>query len=117
MTVYVDTMKASYGRMKMCHMYADTLDELHAMAERLGVRRYFQAPPKASHPHYDISLGKKAEAMRQGAVEITMKAGLHYAAKLGVEWAEGAIADLDRRDIVQAHYIRTMDRTRRFLAA
>lgn len=116
MTVYVDTMRASYGRMKMCHMVADTLDELHAMAERLGVRQHFQAPPKASHPHYDVALSKRAEAIKAGAVEISMRVGLHYAAKLGVEWAEEAIPDLDRRDRVQASYIRTMDRTRRFVA-
>lgn len=68
MTVYVDGMRAAYGRMKMCHMVADTPAELHAMAAKLGVRRWFQND--ASTPHYDICLSKRAEAVKLGAVEI-----------------------------------------------
>jgi len=66
MAVYVDNMQMPYGRMKMCHMIADSADELHAMAVKLGVRRWFQA--NASWPHYDISLSKRAQAIRLGAV-------------------------------------------------
>ena len=36
MTVYVDDMKAQYGRMKMCHMLADTEEELTKWLTRLG---------------------------------------------------------------------------------
>lgn len=32
MPVYVDDMRAAFGRMVMCHMVAGTLDELHALA-------------------------------------------------------------------------------------
>lgn len=72
MTVYVDDMKAAYGRMVMCHMLADTDDELHAMADRIGVsRRWWQSPAKTSGSHYDIALSKRALAVRAGAVEIT----------------------------------------------
>ena len=72
MTVYVDDMNASFGRMIMCHMIADTEDELHAMADKIGVaRKWYQKD------HYDISLSKRAEAVRLGAVEITFRdAGL-----------------------------------------
>lgn len=70
MSVYVDRMKARYGRMVMCHMIADTVDELHAMADRIGVaRRWFQTPPKASFPHYDIALSKRALAIEAGAID------------------------------------------------
>jgi hypothetical protein len=73
MTVYVDDMKAKYGRMVMCHMLADTDDELHRMADRIGVaRRWHQAPPKHDS-HYDIALSKRAAAVEAGAVEITWK--------------------------------------------
>lgn len=73
MTVYVDDMNAPYGRMKMCHMLADTDAELHAMAERIGVaRKWHQAPPRHSS-HYDIAQSKKALAIAAGAVEITWR--------------------------------------------
>lgn len=71
MTVYVDDMRAPYGRMIMCHMIADSDDELHAMADRIGVaRRWHQAPPRHDS-HYDIALAKRALAVKGGAVEIT----------------------------------------------
>jgi hypothetical protein len=73
MTVYVDDMRAPFGRMVMCHMIADTDDELHAMAEQIGVaRRWWQAPPKHSS-HYDIALSKREIAVELGAVEITWR--------------------------------------------
>lgn len=73
MTVYVDDMEASYGRMKMCHMLADTDDELHAMAHRIGVARcWWQSPLETSGSHYDIAKSKRGLAVAAGAVEITL---------------------------------------------
>lgn len=74
MAVYVDDMRAPYGRMVMCHMLADTDEELHAMAARIGVaRRWWQSPAKTSGSHYDIALSKRALAVAAGAVEITWR--------------------------------------------
>lgn len=74
MTVYVDDMKAAFGRMVMCHMLADTDDELHAMADLIGVaRKWWQSPAKTSGSHYDIALSKRAIAVTHGAVEITVR--------------------------------------------
>lgn len=74
MTVYVDDMKARFGRLVMCHMLADTDDELHAMADRIGVaRRWWQSPEKTSGSHYDIALSKRELAVAAGAVEITWR--------------------------------------------
>lgn len=74
MTVYVDDMAAAYGRMRMCHMLADTDEELHAMADRIGVaRKWWQSPATTSGSHYDIALSKRALAVQYGAVEITWK--------------------------------------------
>lgn len=69
MAVYVDDVRHRYGRMVMCHLWADTLDELLAMVDAIGVqRKWLQQPPKASWVHFDISLAKKAEAIKRGAV-------------------------------------------------
>lgn len=73
MAVYVDDMRAEYGRMIMCHMIASTEDELHTMADKIGVaRKWHQKPPKHTS-HYDIALSKKALAIEYGAIEITWK--------------------------------------------
>lgn len=72
MTVYVDDMKAQLGNMIMCHMAADSLDELHTMAHKIGLqRRWFQNKPE--HPHYDISMSKRREAIKLGAVEVSQR--------------------------------------------
>lgn len=70
MSVYVDRVQLGYGRMVMCHMMADTPDELHAMADRIGVaRRWYQTPPKASFWHYDIAKSKRELAIAAGAID------------------------------------------------
>lgn len=70
MSVYVDRVAIGYGRMLMCHMIADSPDELHAMADRIGVaRKWFQAPPKASFWHYDIAKSKRDLAIAAGAID------------------------------------------------
>ena len=68
-SVFVDDVRHQFGRMVMCHMWADSLDELFAMADRIGVqRKWLQQPPKASWVHFDISLGMKAKAIGFGAI-------------------------------------------------
>ncbi|WP_234775233.1 DUF4031 domain-containing protein [Paraburkholderia tropica] len=73
MTVYVDDMRAAYGRMVMCHMIADTDDELHAMAAAIGVARRWHQKTGTPRSHYDIALSKRAAAVMRGAVEITWR--------------------------------------------
>lgn len=56
----------------MCHMIADTLEELHKMARQIGLRReWFQG--SRSFPHYDVSLSRRHEAIRRGAVKLGRK--------------------------------------------
>lgn len=71
MAVYVDHMRAPYGRMRMCHMFADTTEELHAMADQIGVKRRWCQYPGTYKEHYDICLSKRALAVKAGAIEIT----------------------------------------------
>ena len=80
MTVYVDTMKAKFGNMVMCHMFADTDEELHAMADKIGIqRKWFQCPPKASWRHYDIALSKRKLALSFGAEEMQWRDVAYWA--------------------------------------
>lgn len=74
MAVYVDDMNASFGRLKLSHLIADSDEELHAMADRIGVdRMWWQAPKGGSGSHYDIALSKKALALQFGAIPITWR--------------------------------------------
>lgn len=75
MPVYVDQLRVYGGEdaprcfqfKPSCHMYADTLDELHALASRIGMRRsWFQNKP--SLPHYDLTPRKRNLAIRAGAI-------------------------------------------------
>lgn len=68
MAVYVDRGRAPYRGMIMSHMLADSLDELHAMAGQIGLRRaWFQ---DNGTPHYDLCQSKRRMAIQLGAVEI-----------------------------------------------
>lgn len=78
MTVYVDNAFIPFRPPHrpgivyiMSHMFSGDLDELHAMASSIGVfRSYFQCPPKASWPHYDVTKSMRQKAIKLGAVEI-----------------------------------------------
>ena len=85
MAVYVDSARNPLGRMKMCHMVADTEAELHAMAEAIGLRReWFQG--EASFPHYDVSLSRRAKALQLGAVEISRRDLALFMRRKKAEW-------------------------------
>lgn len=71
MTVYVDNARNPYGRMIMSHMAADSLKELHEMADAIGLqRKWFQ---DFWLPHYDVCQSKKRIALSCGAVEVSTK--------------------------------------------
>lgn len=70
MAVYVDDAVHLWRGQRWAHLLADTLDELHAMAERLGVpRRAFQ--DKRSGAHYDLTEELREQALRLGAIAIS----------------------------------------------
>lgn len=73
MPVYVDDMRAPFGRMLMCHMVADTTKELLEMADAIGVARKWIQHPGTPAEHFDIALTKRMAAVRRGAVEITWR--------------------------------------------
>lgn len=90
MTVYVDDAHIPFGRMKMSHLWADTLDELFDMVDRIEVQRKWLQRPNAcvtgesdlydpdpryatgmhaSWVHFDVSDGKRMRAILYGAVQ------------------------------------------------
>jgi Protein of unknown function (DUF4031) len=72
---YVDAVQeypdAGLRFTRFCHLLADTRDELHAMADQLGIpRRFFQ-----DHPwrwHHDLPAQLRPQAVALGAREISM---------------------------------------------
>ncbi|HAW46280.1 MAG TPA: DUF4031 domain-containing protein [Roseovarius sp.] len=73
MAVYVDDMQAQFGRMKMCHMFADSTTELIAMADRIGVARKWIQHAGTPREHFDIAMSKRALALAAGAKSITRR--------------------------------------------
>ena len=75
MACYVDAVHAYPGAglrfTEYCHLLADTREELHLMADRLGLpRRFFQ-----DHPwrwHYDLPAHLRPRAIELCARELTM---------------------------------------------
>jgi hypothetical protein len=70
MTVYVDDAVTLWRGQRWAHLMADTLDELHAFAQSLGLPlRAFQN--KTSGAHYDVNATLRELAIVQGAVAIS----------------------------------------------
>lgn len=69
MAVYIDKAENRFGRMKMCHMVADSLIELHEMAKKIGMKSEWFQP--ISFPHYDVCKEKRAKAISYGAIEVS----------------------------------------------
>ncbi len=99
MSVYVDDMKAPFGNMVMCHMWADSDDELLAMADRIGVaRKWIQGHPKlsfgqhrnASWVHFDIAQTKRALAVRNGAIQTDRYGPVEHTTRLNLAAAKAA---------------------------
>lgn len=73
MTVYVDEFRfwaptnIRCFKNGSCHMTADSLEELHEFASKLGLKRsWFQA--RSTMPHYDLTENKREQALKLGAV-------------------------------------------------
>lgn len=70
MAVYVDDAVTLWRGRRWAHLMADSLDELHAFAARLGLPRHaFQ--DKTSGAHYDVSAETREHAIALGAVAIS----------------------------------------------
>lgn len=117
MTVYVDDVEHPFGNMVMCHCWADTLEELLAMMDLIGVqRKWIQGHPtlsllrfrKASWVHFDISLGKKAKAIKQGAVLTDKYGPVEHCAKLDIASGDPARIERGERKLAMVAEVRAL---------
>ncbi len=82
MTVYVDELRgypnitgpaARVGK-RWCHLWADgDVDELHAFARGLGVKRRWYQGPRRHFGHYDLTPLRRRHAVEAGATEVRLK--------------------------------------------
>lgn len=70
MSVYVDDPVYKFGRMKMCHMVADSHEELVAMADKIGVSRRWIQSEGTRREHFDVCMSKRLEAVKAGAWQV-----------------------------------------------
>lgn len=80
MSVYVDHAFAvgDWGRWSGGgHLQADTLEELHGFAARIGMRReWFQSKPgRPENDHYDLTQSLRERAISIGAITEDRRAG------------------------------------------
>jgi len=55
-----------------CHLWADSLEELHEFADKIGMKRsWFQDHKRL--PHYDLVPIRRAKALEMGAVEYSLR--------------------------------------------
>ena len=99
MSVYVDPLmifgdnKAPrcFRNKSSCHMYADSLVELHSMAKILNLKyTWFQNNPHLQH--YDLTESKRILALKIGVIEHTRREAV-------VKWRE-----LRQRRINESHF-------------
>lgn len=70
MAVYVDDAVTLWRGERWAHLMGDTLEELHAFAQQLGLpRRAFQ--DKTSGAHYDVTAELRMRALELGAVALS----------------------------------------------
>ena len=69
--IYVDPLQKTLTIVRWCHMMTDgDTSELHEFAKRIGMKRHwFQDHPL--HPHYDLTAGMRAKAIRAGAIPVS----------------------------------------------
>ncbi len=73
MSVYVDPALWKWRGKVWCHMLADTEEELHVFAKRLGLKREWHQKPGRYDNHYDLTASKRETAIAMGAIPIDRK--------------------------------------------
>lgn len=71
--IYIDRLKDCQPKKgwrwtSSCHMFADSVEELHEFANKIGMRREWFQDKKL--PHYDLTAKRRQLAMQYGAIEV-----------------------------------------------
>lgn len=83
MAVYVDSEEIKWRGKLWCHLAADSLDELHSFAAKLGLRRsWFQS---SGYPHYDVTVPVRARALQLGAIDADRETIVDRCKRLKIE--------------------------------
>lgn len=73
--IYTDTI----------HVVADTVDELHEFAEKIGMPRNYYEGVRKGHPHYDLRRGMTKEDIRKGGrIYLALAAGAQFRNKKAI---------------------------------
>ena len=117
MACYVDPSAHSFGRMIMCHLWADTLDELLAMVDRIGVqRKWIQGHPTLSHGkhrnaswvHFDIAISKRALAVQNGAIETDRYGAVEWQARQQIASGNQRLVAIGTKRLTMVNDVRAM---------
>lgn len=78
MPCYVDPLRQYGGSREFrwqhsCHLFADTDEELHAFAGRIGLQRRWAQLHRPEFHHYDLTAKRRARAVAAGAVEVSTR--------------------------------------------
>jgi len=86
MPVYVDPLFDHGEKGQWSHLTGEPIEELHAFAAQLGLRRAWFQP--RSIPHYDIPPYIRDLAIRQGAIALSRKEFLNQVRVLKKIWED-----------------------------
>jgi len=84
MAVYVDSLVDYVWRLgPSCHMFADTLEELHTMADKIGMKRSWFQKSNKGLPHYDLVRSRRNKAISFGTIELDRNTAIAKWRELG----------------------------------
>jgi hypothetical protein len=73
--IYIDSLKPckptkEWKWTSYCHLFADSLDELHDFAKKIGMKKIWFQNKKL--PHYDLTAKRREVAISLGAQEVPL---------------------------------------------
>jgi hypothetical protein len=95
--VYIDDSRIAWRGREWSHLTADSTEELHAFAARLGLAqaRLHRTPGRPWKDHYDLPEAARREAIRRGARPITRRQAAEMLRAKRRAHIEAASASLD----------------------